>query len=278
LAARAGVKALATVQMPVEGFDVSAIKKAAYLFLNSFSEKKLSRVITVSDPLAALLRKKIPLVDVIPNPVDLAEFSPSNFNAAPVIEKYGLRGRLVVGALGRLEWQKGYCHLISALALALRKEADLKEKLLCLVAGSGSLEAKLKEQAEKSGLGGNILFCGEVAEARDFLGAIDIFVMPSLLEGQPLALLEAMAMAKPVVASDIPGIAGTAAADQEALLVPPADPALLAGALLRLLHDAEAAARLGRNARKRAEAFGLPLFLERHEAVYAGMTGPGKNG
>ena len=272
-AAKAGVKAVATVAMPVEGFDVCFIRKNIYKALNSFSAKKCAAAVTVTGELAGRLKGKYPSVEVIPNPVDLLEFSPSNFNAAPVIEKFGLRGKLVVGALGRLERQKGYTHLLSALKLAFAKQPELKDRLKCLIAGSGSLEAKLKKQVEIDDLSGSVVFCGEVGEVRDFLGAVDIFVMPSLQEGQPLALLEAMAMGKPVLASDIPGISGTAEAGREAELVPPADPAALAEGLVRLAGGMPAALALGRNAAAKAARFGLPEYVLKHEKFYSQLAG-----
>ena len=267
-AAGAGIRAVATIAMPVEGFDVGFLRRRLYGALASFAARKISGVITVSGSLAAALAKKYPRVELIPNPVDLSEFDPSNFDASPVIERFGLRGRLVLGCLGRLEWQKGYSCLLSALSLALQKAPDLREKLTCIIAGTGSLAAKLEKQAETSGLSENVVFCGDMPGARDFLGALDVFVMPSLREGQPLALLEAMAMAKPIVASDIPGVNDTAEAGREAVLVPPADPGRLADALLRLLGDVSAASALGKNAREKAGKFGLPAYVARHETFY----------
>jgi glycosyltransferase involved in cell wall biosynthesis len=276
-AAAAGVKAVSTVAMPVEGFDVGFIKKRVYALLNALAEKKISGFITVSRRLQEVLVSGhgIPAakVSLIQNPVDLAEFDPENFDAGPVIEKFALRGRLALGALGRLEWQKGYPCLLDALALMIKKEPELSGKLLCLIAGGGRLESALKRQAAAAGLSDNVVFCGEISSVRDFLGALDIFVMPSLLEGQPLALLEAMAMGKPIVAADIPGISETAADGQEALLTPPGDPARLAEALLALAHDAPRAAALGRNARKKAASFGLPEYITRHTAFYAAAAG-----
>jgi len=277
-AAAAGVKAVSTVAMPVEGFDVCFLRKKIYSLLNSRAEKKISRFIAVSRSLEAALVSGhgIPAsrVSLIPNPVDLAEFDPGNFDSGPVIEKFSLRGRLVLGALGRLEWQKGYPCLIKALALMLEKEPGLREKLICLVAGAGRLGRELKELTEAAGLSGNIVFCGELASVRDFLGALDIFVMPSLLEGQPLALLEAMAMGKAIVAADIPGISETASDGVEAALVPPGDERRLAEALLELAHDAPRAAALGRGARKKAAAFGLPEYISRHAELYSAAAGP----
>lgn len=276
-AAAADVTAVSTVAMPVEGFDVGFLRKRAYALLNSLAEKKISRFITVSRRLEADLVSGhgIPASEVrlIPNPVDLSEFNPENLDAAPVIEKFSLRGRLVLGALGRLEWQKGYPCLVEALALMLEKEPGLREKLVCLVAGAGRLEPELRKQVEAARLSGNVTFCGALPSARDFLGALDIFLMPSLLEGQPLALLEAMAMGKAIVASDIPGINETAEDGKEAALVPPGDPFRLAEAVLGLIHDAPRAAELGNNARKKAALFGLQDYLSRHIEFYMGTAG-----
>jgi len=268
-----GARAVATVAMPVEGFDVCLPKKLAYMALNSFAARKTAAAITVSEPLAARLRGRYRAVELIPNPVDLAEFSPSNFDAGPVIERFGLRGRTVIAALGRLEWQKGYPHLLSALELMFKREPELKERLVCLIGGTGSLEKKLKGQAEASGLTSSVIFCGDVGNARDFLGAADIFVMPSLREGQPLALLEAMAMAKPIAATAIPGIMDTAEDRKEALLVPPAAPEALAGALLELLRDMPAALSLGAKARAKAERYGLSDYVAAHESFYLKLSG-----
>lgn len=270
-AAKAGVTAVATVAMPVEGFDVCALTKKIYSALNARAAARTEAAITVSGALAARLRKLYRRVELIPNPVDLAEFNPACFDAGPVIERYGLRGKLVLAALGRLEWQKGYAHLIDALALALAKDPSLKERLVCLIAGTGSLGEKLRRQAAEAGLSGNVTFCGEINDARDFLAAADIFVMPSLAEGQPLALLEAMAMGKPVLASDIPGVSETACDGAEALLVPPGDPARLAEALLRLAGDMPAALAMGRRAMQKAGRYGLPEYLRAHEDFYSSV-------
>ena len=267
-ASRTGAKAAATVAMPVEGFDVNFFKKRAYSALAALAARRTAAAITVSEELRTRLEGRYPRVELIPNPVDLSMFDPRNFDATPVMDRFGLKGKLVLGALGRLEWQKGYPFLLSALKLLLERNPGLKEKLVCLIAGAGSLEARLRELAAAEGVLPNVVFCGEVAEARDFLGALDIFVMPSLLEGQPLALLEAMAMERPIVASDIPGISGTVTSGGTALLVTPGDAQALAEGLLRLIVDRPFALRLGRAAGAAAGKSGLPAYLSAHERFY----------
>ncbi len=267
-ASKTGAKAAATVAMPVDGFDVNFFRKRAYSVLAALAARRTAAAITVSKELRTRLEGRYPGVELIPNPVDLSMFDPGNFDATSVMDRFGLKGKLVLGALGRLEWQKGYPFLLSALKLLLAREPALSGKLVCLIAGSGSLEARLKELAEEEGIFSNVVFCGEVTEVRDFLGALDIFVMPSLLEGQPLALLEAMAMERPIVASDIPGISGTVTSGSTALLVTPGDAQALAGGLSKLIGDRAFALRLGRGARAAAGKSGLPAYLASHERFY----------
>jgi glycosyltransferase involved in cell wall biosynthesis len=274
---RAGVKAVSTVAMPVEGFDVCFVRKQVYRFFNALAEKKIGRFITVSGTLERRLAEGHGIapskITLVPNPVDAADFDPARFNAGPVIEKFGLRGKIVLGAAGRLEWQKGFDCMLSGLKILLACDASLAESLVCLIAGSGGMERSLRAKAALLGVEKNVVFCGHIREMRDFFGALDIFVMPSLLEGQPLALLEAMAMGKPIVAFDIPGINESAANGVEALLVKPGDPQALAAGIRRLLGDRALAAELGLNARKRSGGFRLDKFVSKHEAVYAAALG-----
>ncbi|MDA8130791.1 MAG: glycosyltransferase [Elusimicrobia bacterium] len=271
-AARAGVKCVSTVAMPVEGFDVGFLKKRLYMLLAAFAARRTTAAVTVSGALEQQLKGRYPSVELIRNPVDLAEFDPSNFDATAVIERFGLRGRLVLGALGRLEWQKGYPDLIAAIGILLEKTPGLREKLVCLIAGTGSLEKQLRARAAAAGVAGNVVFCGEISNVRDLLSAIDIFVMPSLREGQPLALLEAMAMARPIAASDIPGINDTVVPGESAVLFKAGEPASMAGALDRLISDRALAAGLGRAARAAAEKAGLPAYIAAHEEFYRRLT------
>ncbi len=274
LAARGtGALAVATAAAPVDVFDVGPVRKTLYRSLYAYAARRFSACITVSEPLAAMLRRYFPSVDVIPNGVDLSEFSPDRFDAGPVIERFGLRGKLVLGAVGRLEKEKGHACLLEALAAALRAAPELRGRMVCLIAGAGSQERQLRKMAEGLGLKDSVVFCGEVAGTRDLLGAVDIFIMPSLSEGQPLALLEAMAMGKPVIASDIPGISGTAAGGSEAVLVPPGNAASLAAAIGNMAGDIPAALALGRGARLKACSYSLDAFVGAHEAFYGRLCG-----
>ena len=122
-----------------------------------------------------------------------------------------------------------------------------------LIAGVGGERADLEREADELGVRERILFLGHRADVPALLAASDAFVLPSLFEGTPLSLLEAMAAGKPVVASAIPGTDELVVNDETGLLVPVRDADALAQALRRIVADPDLRARLGAAARRRAE-------------------------
>jgi glycosyltransferase involved in cell wall biosynthesis len=133
---------------------------------------------------------------------------------------------------------------------------------------------QLVEGVEEMWLKRNCLrLLGRRQDMARLLAAADVFVLPSLLEGQPLALLEAMASGIPCVVTRASGLDEFVADKEDGLLVPPMDSQALADAVYRLLLDAELARRLGNAAQKRARAFDVPSMLEALEGVYRGLLG-----
>lgn len=262
---------IATVAMPVEGFDVGFLRKKFYLALNSLAERKIEAFLTVSEVLKRQLAghgiapEKI---TVIPNPVD-PRMAAGGYDAGRVIGEFGLLGRLVLAAAGRLEWQKGYVVLLNALAELRGRDRAFFDRIKCVIAGTGRLEADLKAKTAKLGLQGTVAFAGFRRDIVDLLGAADIFVMPSLAEGQPLALLEAMAMGKPVIASDIPAIAEIISDGLNGRLFRAGDASALAGVLASAASDAEALRHIGRSAAETAEKYSLAVFLSSHAEFYS---------
>lgn len=232
----------------------------------------LDRTIAVSEGIARRLVERWGYrpsrVVVIPNGVALDAFpGPSPEARARGRRALGLDDRTpLVGSVGRLEAQKGFGHLVRAGA----RLAARFPKLRVAVAGEGSLAPALEGEARASGLGERLLLPGRIDAVPDFLAALDAFALPSLWEGMPLSLLEAMAMGAPCVATATPGaIEILAGPDALGMTVPPGDEEALATAIGALLEDRGRARALGLAARARvAERHDAARLFERLVAVY----------
>ncbi len=179
-------------------------------------------------------------------------------------ERRGYGGQTLVLWTGRLVDRKGVAHLLQAWAgLAPRfPEARL------LLLGEGQLLGDLTELARRLGVAATVRFGGRVEDVAEWLRTADLFVLPSLQEGLPNALLEAMASGLPCVATRIGGV--TDVVGGGALLVPPADPAALAAACGRLLGDPAERRTLGEAAAAEMRAaFGLEARVATYRRLYA---------
>jgi len=199
------------------------------------------------------------------NGVDLAPFDPPRDQAAARV-RLGLPGPgPVIGTVGRLEERKGHRYFLEAMVRVLARFPQARGILV----GEGKERPALEARCRELGLTGKVLLPGFCPDLADAFAALDVFVLPSLMEGHPLAALEAMAARRPVVAT---AVGGTAEAVQEgttACLVPPADPERLAEAILGLLADPARAAEMGRAGRAWLEQrFSLPATVRANEEIY----------
>lgn len=175
---------------------------------------------------------------------------------------------LVVGA-GRLTRQKNFARLVEALALLGEGAPGWR----CVIAGEGELRPALEAQVAAAGLQGRVTLAGLVEDLPSLLGAADIFCLPSLFEGLPLVLLEAMGAGLPVAAFAIDGVTDVVADGAQARLAAPDDAAALAGVLRALLADAGERRRLGEAARREVEArHGFAAVIDRLESLYRGQA------
>lgn len=194
---------------------------------------------------------------------------PAGFDAAAKKRDLGLGGGPLVGAVSRLHRQKGLVHLVRAAALfgTLRPEASVA------VVGGGPLREGLEKEARKWGLRDKFRFLGERADAPEILACFDVFVLPSLWEGLPYALVEAAAAGRPIVATAIDGVLEVVRDGETGLLVPPANPEALSAAVLRLLGDPALAGRLGRAAREAVPPrFGMEAMIGETAALYRNLA------
>ncbi len=218
--------------------------------LEADSARIADLVVTVSQE---SLRKLIQLygidkskIRVVPNGVDPERFKPRNDG-----EKFKCRFRLskkkVVLFVGRLIPRKGLSHLIRAAEIIVKTRGET----VFLIAGDGPLKNRLLTELKHSGLLENFVFLGDVSEKLlPFLyNCADVFVLPSIQEGQGIALLEAQASGKPVVAFNVGGVR-EALRDNETGFTVDVGSQNLAGALLKLLSDDSLREKMGRKGRE----------------------------
>jgi glycosyltransferase involved in cell wall biosynthesis len=176
---------------------------------------------------------------LIPNGIE-----PGRISRLDEMQKAALRAALGVSpqdklvlTVGRLAAPKGHTFLLQAIYSICQPE----NQVVFLLAGDGPLRQTLEEQARQLGIQQQLRFLGRRGDVPDLLGICDLFVLPSISEGLPVAMLEAMNAGLPVIATRLDGIASLQTTAQTGaepfLLVPPADSNSLAEAILRMLYD-----------------------------------------
>jgi glycosyltransferase involved in cell wall biosynthesis len=203
----------------------------------------VDHVLVPSHFLKAGLRRRLEwmrpeAISVIPNSKQLARYRPPQRCA---------EGPVVFGVSSQLSPSKGHTYLLQALG-ALR-EQGLRVELR--VAGTGPLESALQGEAVDRGVAEAVTFCGFRRDIPAFLERIDVYVLPSLKEDFPNAMLEAMCASLPVVAFDVGGVPEMLG--DAGILTPPAEISPLVEAMKRLIRDPGLRVELGRAARRRAE-------------------------
>ncbi len=175
----------------------------------------------------------------------------------------------VIGSVGRLNWAKDQAGLIRAFRQVHEQRPDTGLVLI----GDGELRAELQQCAITEGVADNVHFLGDRNDVAELLQGLDLFVLSSLTEGYSMALLEACAVALPIVATAVGGNGEIVHDGSTGRLVPPADPAALANAMLDLLRKPEQALALGRGARTWVEQHGsLEAMALRYASLYLGST------
>lgn len=201
---------------------------------------------------------------VIPNGVDLHRFAPRDFRDART--HWGIdEGMFVVASVGRLSPEKGHHYLLRALAAA----RSAIPSIACLIAGDGPLRHEIATQVRTLGLEGVCRFLGEVPAVETVLAAADVAVLPSVFEGMPNIVLEAMAMGCPVIATAVGGSTELVRHGETGFLVPQADAAALADALLELARSPERRSEMRARSREIAKAcHGIEHMIHSIEHLY----------
>ena len=173
-------------------------------------------------------------------------------------------GTTAIGTITRLMPSKGNQYLVEAAPKILASHPDVR----FFMVGEGELQADLEQQARALNLGDRFVFSGFKRDVAAALSAFDLVVFPSLWEGTPLTVFEALAMGKPIVATDADGLLDVLTDRQDALIVPKANADALAGAVVELLEHPDVATRLGQEARKTGQHYDIAAFVRKMERLY----------
>ncbi|MEW6325006.1 MAG: glycosyltransferase [Nitrospirota bacterium] len=235
-----------------------------------------SRIICCSHAVAGFAQRGLGLplgkLSVIYNGVALDRFQPAHRDEGLAVRRrFGLAaGDPVIGIIGALSAHKGHDVALRALALVREQLAPKQLNIRLLLVGDGPERPRLQKLAQELSLLPAVIFAGRQPDVAPLIAACDLICLPSVTrEGLGVAVLEAMAMARPVVASDLEGIPEAVVDGETGRLVPPRRPGELARALLELLVDDKRRSAMGEAGRRRAERlFGAHLMIGRVTELY----------
>ena len=220
---------------------------------------EVRRTVTYPRPLRA---KRMPEVETLYHGPDLTALDGGGDG---VRAEFGIHDHVpIVGTVANFKAHKGHRYLLEAAAQVTSAVPGTRFMLV----GLGPLEQPMKEMASELGLADSIVFAGFRTDAPRLMRSFDVFVLPSLHEGLPIALTEAMALGTPPVVTSVGGNPEVVTHERDGLLVPPADPRALSDAVVRLLTEPELRTRLGDAARVRAADFDIRNAVRRMEEVY----------
>jgi len=173
-------------------------------------------------------------------------------------------GDMIIGFVGWLLPIKGVMHLLKAMDIICSKHPHAR----LVYVGKGGSEKELKTETERLGLTANVKFLGWRDDIDKIMPLFDIFVLPSLNEGMGRVLVEAMAAARPVVASNVGGIPDLVKPGESGILVPPGDAQALATGIMRLIDQPEVARKMGQQGRRLSRHYSMEMMIEKIESLY----------
>lgn len=251
-------------------------KRQAHHALYTLGSRRADGLIAVAPEVKESILATMPgiapdKIAVIPNGVDTRRYQRRGDRTATRAALGLSPEERAVAVVATFKEQKGHRYLIEA-AARLRDDYPRARYLLI---GDGELRVALERQIAAAGLEATFRLLGTRPDVPALLAAADLFVLPSLWEGLPMALIEAMAAGLAVVATDVSGTRGVMRDGETGLLVPPSDAAALAQAMAALLAEPERAAQMGAAARRRVELhFSARKQAADHLALFAATGAP----
>jgi glycosyltransferase involved in cell wall biosynthesis len=263
----------------VRGWTAETWRVKVYERFDRLILRRTDWVVCVSRPLAEQLnneRNGLPAPIIIPNAVHfLTDDVVLPPDRALIRRRLGLgEDAFLVCAAGRLSVEKGQRYLIDAAPTLVLQNP----KLQILVLGEGRERKRLEDQVVRLKMRNHVIFAGFKDDVRPWIQACDVMANPSLTEGVPNVLLEAMALGTPVVATRVGGVPDLVQHGESGLLVPPADPSALASAIHDVHANPPEALRLARNAQMRVfQEYSSGRQVHRLFDLYAAVLRPAKD-
>lgn len=261
----------------VHGYAFPAESRPAIRAIFKFLERRAGRVtdrmIVLNDADAAIARDQLGVSEhrlaLLPNGVDVDTYAPATPERRKALRQsiFGIVApdHVIVGMVGRLWLQKNpQCFVRAAIRVAAQRR-----NISFFMVGDGEFRAELTTMIQASDHADRIRILGWRSDVPDLLKALDVMVLPSRWEGMPLAILEAMSSAVPVVASDIPGNHHLVDDGSDGRLFPLDDDEALAAALINLVDDAAKRSRFSAQARSKVLAkYTLSARMDKIAAIY----------
>jgi glycosyltransferase involved in cell wall biosynthesis len=233
----------------------------------------VSYSITVSHDLEQYLMKTFNLrrdkVRTVPNGIDVEKFG-SCLDLGYLRREFNLKGNeTVIGTIGRPTTQKSIDTLLEAFRRLVAGRSDLR----LIVVGDGDLRTSLIRLSEQLGIRNKVVFTGIRQDIAHLLHLFDVFVLPSLWEGQPITIMEAMAAEKPIVATFVGGNSEILRKGEFGLLIAPRDPTAMAKAIDSVLNDPSLAGRLAKKASVYARThLSHRTMVKNYEVVFGALV------
>lgn len=243
----ATVRTRATSIATCHGWIQDSWQNQFYNRIDKLALRFFDTIAAVSSPIKAELEKwkiRPERITIIDNGIDLSRFTQC-FDMHSIKERLGLNsGTKIIGTIGRLSPEKGHSYFIAAAHKLIQNYPNV----VFLIIGEGDLREALQKQIDDLKLTSQVLLLGRRQDIPDLLAIMDIYVQPSLSEGLPMTLLEAMAAQKPIIATNVGAMPQLISNDETGILLRPRNVNMLAAAMARLMTDEQEAALLARRA------------------------------
>lgn len=245
-----------------------SLRLKVYCFFDSLWLRSFDRIVAVSEQIKEeMISRGVPShkISIIHNGIDLDRFD-RNGNIEQLKKKFSIPPHdIIIGSIGKLNPEKGHICLLRAAKEILAEHKNMR----FIIIGDGALREYLTLKAVEYGIADNIIFTGFQKDIPSLLAMIDIFVLPSLTEGLPMVLLEAMAAGKRIIATRVGAVPQVLQTDCDAILITPNDHTAIVAAVTQIMGNPTKAMKMAENAFKKVRAeFTHQILCENYIKLY----------